>query len=68
VNKKRIMIATTTGITTIAKDSICAYTYVTSPSLRSECVQIHLKSGTIFTTSDFDTVRDTLDEVKEVEQ
>jgi len=57
------MIATTTGITTIAVDSICAYTYVTS-----ECVQIHLKSGTIFTTSDFDKVRDTLEVVKEVEQ
>ena len=63
VNKERIMIATTTGITTIAVDSICAYTYVTS-----ECVQIHLKSGTIFTTSDFDKVRDTLEVVKEVEQ
>jgi len=63
VNKKRITITTTTGITTIAIDSICAYTYVTS-----ECVQIHLKSGTIFTTSDFDEVRDTLEVVKEVEQ
>tara|TARA_R100000995_G_scaffold1370_1_gene923 strand:- start:7423 stop:7620 length:198 start_codon:yes stop_codon:yes gene_type:complete len=65
VNKKRITIATTTGITTIAVDSICAYTYVTSPSLRCECVQIHLKSGTIFTTinvKEFEVV------MKEVEQ
>jgi len=63
VNKERITIATTTGITTIAIDSICAYTYVTP-----ECVQIHLKSGTIFTASNFDKVRDTLEAVKEVKQ
>lgn len=68
MNRERIAIATTTGITTIAIDSICAYTYVTSPSLKCECVQIHLKSGTIFTTSDFNTVRETLEVVKEVEQ
>jgi len=53
MKKERITITTTTGITTIAIDSICAYTYVTS-----ECVQIHLKSGTIFTTSDFDKVKE----------
>lgn len=64
MNKERITVATTTGITTIAVDSICAHTYVTSERV----VQIHLKSGTIFTTSDFDTVRDTLKVVKEVKQ
>lgn len=58
MNKKTITIATTTGLTTIAIDSICAYTYV-----KSEIVQIHLKSGTIFTTTDFHTVRDTLDDI-----
>ncbi len=61
MKKERITVATTTGITTIAVDSICAYTYVTT-----ECVQIHLESGTIFTTTDFNKVRDTLEVVKEV--
>mgnify|MGYP003633094855 CR=1 FL=1 len=48
MNKDRITIETTTGITTIEVGSICAYTLENA----GLSVTIHLRSGTIFETSE----------------
>ena len=56
MKNERITIETTTGITTIEVDSICAYTCATNR------IQIHMKSGTIFETSECDEVMRRLNE------
>lgn len=56
MKNERITIETTTGRTTIEVDSICAYTCATNR------IQIHMKSGTIFETSECDEVMRRLNE------
>ena len=45
-----ITVKTTNGMTTIARENIAAFTIVGATTM-----EIHLKSGTIFTTRDMDT-------------
>jgi len=61
MKNNRITIETTTGTTTIEVDSICAYTHATN-RIHHDYVQIHMKSGTIFETSECDEVMRRLNE------
>ena len=58
MKNERITIETTTGRTTIEVDSICAYTCATNR------IQIHMKSGTIFETSECDKVLEAIEAIE----
>ena len=50
--KDNITVKTTTGMTTIARENIAAFTVISPNSM-----EIHLQSGTIFTTEEMAVVR-----------